>query len=529
MIRKAFARCLKPDSMPFWMVTIIAVVEVILCLDYHEQRWDRAVMRQDGSVSLSGEGFIIQWNGLGYYAWLRSPLIDGDWDFDNEFDEHNPQHYYVPPPLYRTPRNRRANQWSVGPACVWAFTVVPAHFLIWAGSGTCWPWAANGYSLPYQLVVGATSLAVALTGLFFLYGLCRTQAGPVRAALAVALLTLGSTIVYYSAIEISLPHGAGTTALAAAVWYWLTTYGSVRPGRWFLVGLLIGVAALFRWQLLTFALLPVAETLLGYFKRLRAHLRSSLAPGTAESFGLLLLAVLGTLLGALPQMIAWRIVYGSWLAVPIQGVHYHWWSPSLWEILCSQDRSLFYWTPVSILACIGAAVCLVPTRASDVTSDDFQSGTHKELLVILLAAFAIQVYALASMWGKGAYLETTGNFAGIFLARSYGFRDLTESLIVLAPGLAWLLEHSSQWTFRLLAGLGLALATWNLLLVSLYTNNMIPSEDGASPFTLVTQVVTLIREQPLFLLQAALGPILIAFLLWLGDGQTAEDQKRAPM
>ena len=68
--------------------------------------------------------------------------------------------------------------------------------------------------------------------------------------------TLGSTIVYYSAVEVSMAHGLGTASLAVLVWSWHKTYGSLRPGRWLMVGILVGVTVLMRWQLATFALLP---------------------------------------------------------------------------------------------------------------------------------------------------------------------------------------------------------------------------------------------------------------------------------
>ncbi len=33
---------------------------------------------------------VVRGDGVGYYAWLRSPLLDGDWQFDNEYDDLNP-------------------------------------------------------------------------------------------------------------------------------------------------------------------------------------------------------------------------------------------------------------------------------------------------------------------------------------------------------------------------------------------------------------------------------------------------------
>ncbi len=488
------------------VLAVVVLTQLTLCGDFHARRW-HLIIENGLFRSKTGEGLFIRGNGLGYYAWLRSPLIDHDWDFDNEFDEHDLPDAYTPPRSYRTGQGKRANQWSVGPACVWAATIAPAHLIVRAANGIGCRWESDGYSLPYQLTVGATSVAVACVGLGFIYRLCRTQARPTRAALASSLIALGTTIVYYNSVELSVPHGLGTAVLAATVWYWFSTYSSVRPQRWLLVGMLTGAAALMRWQLATFAVLLVAEWLLTSSR----HRRFAIPHAT--------LAAAGAIIMFTPQLIAWRCVYGSWLVNPIQGVRHHWSNPSFWEILCSEDRSLFYWTPVALLGFLGTIACLRPTKAPVEPNSNIAA---KEPLWILFAAFVIQVYALAGMWGKGEVLEKTGNSAGVFLASSYGFRDLTESLVVLAPGLAWLMEHARPWLFRLLTALGLLLVTWNLLVVSLYTNELIPSQEGASLATLLTQASAQIREEPFVLLQAAQSSILIALILCIAKPRQSE-------
>jgi hypothetical protein len=206
-----------PKPQPWLSLALAAAIELGLFAACHDHRWQRYALPWHWSPERAGEGLVIRGNGLGYYAWLRSLLIDCDWSFDNEFDDHAVPDDYVPPPTYRTELDRRAKQWSVGPACVWAGSVVPGHFLLKA-SGL--PWQANGYSWPYQLLVGVTSLAVSWAGLLLLYGICRHYAQPRHAALAATQLTLGSTIIYYGAVEVSMAHGMGTAALAALVWYW---------------------------------------------------------------------------------------------------------------------------------------------------------------------------------------------------------------------------------------------------------------------------------------------------------------------
>jgi hypothetical protein len=144
----------------------------------------------------------------------------------------------------------------------------------------------------------------------------------------------------------------------------------------------------------------------------------------------------------------------------------------------------------------------------------------------LCGAFAVQVCALAAMWGRGEWLSGTGNFAGVFLSRSYGLRDLTESLVVLAPGLAWLLERASGWRFRLLAGLGLVLVFWNLLLVVQYSRGLLPPMEGLAPGDLVTATGQFVADEPVTCLLLAEGVALLWLLLAWGRQTRAAESAR---
>ncbi len=476
----------------FLALAVVVLVELVLFVGYHRERWRKALLPRDDERVRAGEGLVIRCDGHGYYAWLRSLLIDGDLSFDNEFDDHNPLGDWVPPVDARTRRSLRANYWSVGPACCWSLTVVPGHLAVTALQPLGLPWPADGYSLPYQFLVGGTTVLVSLLGLVFLYGICRHFARPTRAALAAAFLTLGSTVVFYSAVEVSMAHGMGTAAVAGLVWYWLTTYGSDRPGRWLKVGLLVGVAALMRWQLATFALLPVGECLLSWRR------------GGRPVIGLGL-AALGAGIGFLPQVLAWRAVYGEWLVLPY-ATGRHWLYPALGEVLGSTDRGLFYWTPITILALAGLLV--VPPAVSRLTALAPGSRLNKrEALGLLLASFLVQVYVVASLWGEQA-----------FLGVSFGFRPLTEAVVVLAPGLALLLERASARRFRFYCGVCLLLVVWNLLLIAQYRYGLIPADAGAGPMSLLAGAARLVvRKKFLLLGQVVLGPALLALVARAAD------------
>jgi hypothetical protein len=476
-------------------LALLMLFESGLFAQFHYRRWHDVIIRAGQPDENRGEGLVIRGNGLGYYAWLRSALVDYDWDFDNEFDEHNVEEDFVPPRTYRTELGRRANQWSVGPACIWAIVVVPGHHVLML-LGDFSPWAVDGYSLPYQFMVGASSLITCWFGILLLYRICLEYARPSRAALATAFLTLGSTLVYYSSLQVSMAHGPGAAVLAGLVWYWLKTYGSLCWSRWFILGLLVGAAALMRWQLATFAFLPAGEAILGC-----ARTRI----GLGKQFARLAMVSLGALLAFLPQMIAWHAVYGYWLVQPIPQIAHHWLNPSVWDILLSPNRSLFCWTPICLLAFVGHFVG--------------RPSVRDEPAALLLVAFFIQVYALASVWGKGDFIQSVGNNGGVFLARAYGMRHLTEAVITLAPGLAMLFERGS---FRIYCSAGFILTICNLLLLC-YNQRLVTPGARDNYFLALSHAPRVLAADPWYCLALLEELALICFvLLWRNTEQTKD-------
>jgi hypothetical protein len=456
----------------------VALAELFLFCGYHAERWSKGLARRGEARTQAGEGLVIRCDGLGYYAWLRSALVDGDWSFDNEFDEHNPLGDFVPPADARTEIGRRANPWSVGPACVWATTIVPGHLFLKLAEEIGCPWQADGYSLPYQLVVGATTLLTSWLGLAFLYGIGRHFASPRRAALVAGVLTLGTPIVYYSALEGSMAHGVGCAVVAGLVWYWLKTYGSLGLGRWFVLGALVGCAVLVRWQLITLAAVPAAEACF-----------ACAAPGGSRvrSVALLALAGVGAVVAFAPQLVAWHVVYGRWLPGPI-AVSHNWLGPAWRQVLFAEDRGLFYWTPVALVGLGAALVCAWRQRRGPALG--------------LVVAFVLQVYALASLWGTGVYLGA-----------AFGFRHLTESLVLLAPGLAYVVGQMPRRAFPWACALGGLFVFWNLVLVCEYRYGLLPADSGADLAAIAANGLRLLlRKRWLFLGQTVLAPVLLGIL-----------------
>jgi hypothetical protein len=401
-------------------------------------------------------------DNIGYYAWLRSPLIDGDFSFENDYA---PLFTHCPATKGAIPltnAGRRENHWPVGPALVWAPAVITVHSMLLAlGPRSAWP--ADGYSPPYQLAVGITSLALALLTLLLAYRIARRIADPKAAAAAAALITLGTPVVVYGAVDVSMAHGPASAALALFAFFWLRTFGSMGAWRWFGIGCLLGATALMRWQLATYAVLPILEALWLTIRTPSWSVRIGIASR-------ILIAGLAAVATFIPQLVAKQIVYGH----PLGGLHdtaHNWLNPSLWPVLLSTDRSLFYWTPITLVAVVGLVYLIVLRRGA--------------AMVMLAAGIAVQIYTLSALLGQN-----------VFLGSSFGFRLLTETCVLMVPGVGVLVDRLGPRMCRRLVTIGAVLITWNFLLLGAYRRG-VGDAAGGDPATMLAMVGLYLLHRPL--------------------------------
>jgi hypothetical protein len=138
----------------------------------------------------------------------------------------------------------------------------------------------------------------------------------------------------------------------------------------------------------------------------------------------------------------------------------NWLEPNLWRVLMSPDRGFISWTPIVLPAAIGMAAAVVRGESS---VKRVQAG-------LLLLAAGFQVYALAAISGPGVYVGA-----------SFGFRQLTETAVVLAPGLAVLLAARRRWT-PVVALACCALVGWNVLLMGAHRYGHLPDVSTLADF-----------------------------------------------
>jgi hypothetical protein len=369
-------------------------------------------------------------DGVHYFATLRSIVVDGDLDFENEYRILGAQEGYFLP----TDTGRLPNNFSVGPALLWSPTYLVVHGLGHAGL-----FRPTGIGYPYFTAISTVTAFGGFLGVLWLYGLVRLYFEPSVAFTASLLIWMGTFHFWYMVFEPSMSHALG---MASVTGFLLLCHRTPKH-RWdyALLGLVAGLVALLRWQNIVFV--PVGLVL--FWKKTGWPKWQELALFT------------GTAVAAfLPQMVFWKLIYGHFLLVPQGGGYMGWASPELEAVLFSSRHGLLSWSPVLWL---GVAGLVGLTRRTPVFAGS------------LLAAFALTLYVNAAVhdWWAGA---------------SFGARRFDGALAGFGLGLAMSIEWLIPWVRKhalLVVSLALApFAVWNLSLMRVYSLGAIPMDGPVS-------------------------------------------------
>lgn len=395
-------------------------------------------------------GARLQSDGFYYFAYLRSLAFDRDVEFSNDYrllGLGDKPHLFNP-----TPTGYAQSAWTIGPAFVWAPFFAAAHPIAGRLAASGADVSTNGISYPYRQAVCIAGLVYGLLGCWFIYRLTRLFFHGRLAAGAVVLVITGSFMLWYIVKEPSMTHAPSMAGVAGFLWLWAATHGRRTPAQWALLGLIAGFITLIRWQNALFAILPAYEALTMLVRAVRQgdrpRIQSTLLAGAVFTGC--------AIIGFIPQMLAWRAIYGSYLAVSPVGPQIRWWDPQVIDILWSARNGLFSWSPVLYLGAIG----LVPFAFA-----------RPWIGVPALVAIAVMTYFNASVqdwWGSAGF----------------GGRRFEGTLPLFALGLAAFVEAIAavvrRHPLRTVAAGGGVLVIWNLTLMSAAQNGHVRIGEAVS-------------------------------------------------
>jgi hypothetical protein len=381
-------------------------------------------------------GARLQSDGFYYFAYLRSLAFDSDVELSNDYrllGLGDKAHLFVP-----TPTGYAQSAWTIGPALAWAPFFAAAHPIAGRLASSGAEVSTTGISYPYRQAVCIAGLVYALLGAWFAWRFVALFFGSGLAAGAVAFTISGSFLLWYIVKEPSMTHAPSMAGVAGFAWMWASTYGRRTRMQWAMLGLLAGFITLIRWQNALFAILPACEALTRLVRAARTRDRNAIL----STLGAGAIFTVCATIAFLPQMLAWKAIYGSYLAVSPVGPQIRWWDPHIVDILWSSRNGLFSWSPILYLGAIGLVLFARVRPAIGIPA------------IIAIAVMTFFNASIQDWWGSAGY----------------GGRRFDGTIPIFALGVAAVAERMADLTrrhpMRVVGTGGALLILWNLTLMS---------------------------------------------------------------
>lgn len=426
-------------------------------------------------------------DGRGYYAYLRSPLIDhnlqfaGDWEsaplpvlrectvcsaaVKQEWNDPNRsirvfelnEHFYINP---ITKTGHLPNFYSVGPAILWSPFVIASHLAVLSADHFGSHIARDGHSWPYVLALSGATAIYGFMGLWLSFLLAKKYVGERWAFWAVLGIWFASSLPLGMYLEPSWSHALSAFTVALFLWYWDRTRESRTLAQWALLGLTAGLMLDVYMANGVFFLAPAIDCAIDYWnswrdssliwKKFRSHI--AFAASVIFAFS--------------PMLITRAIVFGNPLALGMYvNVPWNWKSPAFLPVLFSLNHGLFVYTPILLIAVLGiVALARIDRRISAIVA-------AMTLAFYVLIAVYPWWYGMMS-FGNRFFISLTPIFVlGLGAALSYVAKFWPDSTIAarrLVPAtvllILWTLGVFYQYSTDLFFADGVGQVSWSEVL-----------------------------------------------------------------
>jgi Dolichyl-phosphate-mannose-protein mannosyltransferase len=402
----------------------------------------------------------VRGDGVGYYAFGRSLLIEHNLNFEKDWLAANT--------AFRISRTDASgsilaeqftstghldNHFSIGPAILWSPFLIAAHVTVRLYDALGGHVAADGYSRPYLLAMAFGTVVYGFLSLWISFRLARKYLAERWAFLGTLGIWFASSLLVYMYFNPSWSHAHSAFMVALFVWYWDRTRQSRTTLQWVVLGAIAGLMMDVYYPNAILLLLPLLESTAMYWK-------SIVSTEPKKTIGPLLLNNIlfagVTFAAILPTFVSKKIIYGSYLNFGY-GEQWFWDSPALLKVCFSSEHGLFSWTPIVFLAVIG----LFLFRRYD-----------RVLALYSICIFAVYLYVI------GCYQDWHG-------LSSFGNRFFVSLTVLFVLGLGaffdWIAHSWKEQRARVLAPIATGiLILWNLGLVFQWGVHLIPARGPIS-------------------------------------------------
>ena len=293
---------------------------------------------------------VLTWDVFGYYLYLPAAFIHHDLALeDDPWLDSVMERYEPSATLYQlteAPNGGRVIKYSAGMAMAYS-----PFFLLAHGVAKLTGHPADGFSAPYQYIVGFGCLLYVFLGLLLLRALLLRFFDDRWTALLLAIVVLGTNFLHLAAWDGTLlTHPLLFTLYTGLV---LLTIGWHRAPSLFhaaAIGTCAGAITLIRPSEAVCILIPILWGMYGSEERRRTFRL------WRENGGHFMIASAAFIIALLPQGIYWKLVAGEWLFYSYAnnpGEGFEFVSPWIADFLFSFRKGWFLYTPVMLLAVLG--------------------------------------------------------------------------------------------------------------------------------------------------------------------------------
>jgi hypothetical protein len=369
-------------------------------------------------------------DGLQCYVLLRSPLLDHDLDFANDYSGLGAR-----PVLLAT--GEVTTRFPIGLSVLWAPAFLLAHVASSLGSLLGASLRADGFAPAYQSAVTLASFVYGMAALVLLERALRRHYAPALSVGVVLALFLATPLHFYMVANPSMTHAGSVFAVTLLVLTWLHARRVGTLAAWATTGAAAGLAAWVRPQDAVLLVIPVADLAFGGTNGLVRRLVALVGP-PAFMAGV--------------QIAVWVALYGTGFVGVIQDQSYVGRTElQVIDLLFSARHGLFTWTPLYLAAVLGWLLWM--RRAPRLAA----------LFVLGFAASVLVNAAMQDWWGSEAFGQR--RLLGLTPLFAWGLAEIARALL-RHPGLGVSLAAA-------------ALAAWNIQLESIYNSEVIATRTQA--------------------------------------------------
>ena len=258
----------------------------------------------------------VRGDGVGYYAYVRSLLLEHKLDFADDWRHANESFNMsrVRPdgtisPAEYTSTGHLDNHFTVGPSLLWAPFVVPVHFVMLTLQKCGANVKADGFSRPYIMAMAVATSLYGFFGLWLSFRLACLYCEERWSFLATMGIWFGSSLPVYMYFNPSWSHAHSVFVVALFLWYWNRTRHERKVGQWAILGLLSGLLIDVYYLNVAVLLLPALESLRKYTRIWRGDEGDWKACGRLFRSNIVYSVVL--VLAFLPTLVTRKIIYGA--------------------------------------------------------------------------------------------------------------------------------------------------------------------------------------------------------------------------